>query len=413
VSEPRAAKVFLVAAEPSGDRLGADLIAALRERLGDGVAFSGVGGPRMSRHGVACPFNIDELAVLGFIEGLKAYSRVVRRADQTAALAVEVQPDIAVLIDSWGFTLRVAQRLRRLLPALPIVKHVAPQVWASRPGRARTLAKAADLVLTLQPFEPPYFERAGLEARFVGHPALDRPFAGDGAGFRARTGIAPDARVALVLFGSRAGEVRRMAPVFAEVMVLLGARFGPELRFVAPLAEAVATQVRAAAADDPRLHEAVMVDEPDREDAFAAADVALACSGTVVTELAQAGTPAVVVYKFGALSHLLVKLVFVAPHVSLVNMSAGERVLPELIQGEATGEAVASAAARFLEDAGYAAETRAKLAAAVARMRGSGGSASGRAADAVIELLEARRGRSAAAAAPAPGAEAQRWGIGT
>jgi lipid-A-disaccharide synthase len=391
VSEPRAAKIFLVAAEPSGDRLGADLIVALRDRLGDRASFSGVGGPRMAAHGVASPFDIGELSVLGFIEGLKAYPRVVRRADETAALAVAEQPDIAVLIDSWGFTLRVAQRLRRLLPGLPIVKYVAPQVWASRPGRARTLAKAADLVLTLQPFEPPYFERAGLAATFVGHPALDKPLGGDGAAFRARYGIAPDAPVALVLFGSRSAEVRRTAPVLAQAMVLLDGRLGPDIRFVAPLASSVATEVRAAAADDPRLHEAIMVDEPEREDAFAAGDVALACSGTVVTELAQAGTPSVAVYKLGALSHLLVKLVFVAPHVSLVNMSLGERVLPELIQGEATGDAVASAAARFLEDRAYTDAVKVKLAEGIARMRGPGGSASVRAAEAIVALLERSR----------------------
>jgi lipid-A-disaccharide synthase len=401
VSEPRAAKFFLVAAEPSGERLGADLIAALRERLGDAATFSGVGGPRMAALGVASPFDIGELSVLGFIEGLKAYPRVVRRADQTAALAVAERPDMAVLIDSWGFTLRVAQRLRRALPGLPIAKYVGPQVWASRPGRARTLAKAADLVLTLQPFEPPYFERAGLAATFVGHPALDHPFAGDGAAFRSRYRIAPEARVVLVLFGSRVSEVRRMAPVFAGAIVRLDGRFGPDVRFVAPLAASVATQVRAAASDDPRLHEAIMVDEPERDDAFAAGDVALACSGTVVTELAQAGTPSVVAYKLGALSHRLVKPLFVAPHVSLVNMSAGERVLPELIQGEATGEAVAAAAARFLDDPSYMDETRKKLAAAIARMRGPGGSASGRAAEAIIELLATTRGRS-----PAPTREA-------
>src|SRR5262249_52933455 len=125
VSEARRPKIFLVAAEPSGDRLGGDLAQALRDRLGD-IEFSGVGGPRMAAHGVASPFDINELSVLGIIEGVKAYPRVVKRADETAALAVQAQPDVAVLIDSWGFTLRVAQRLRKLTPALPIVKYVGP-----------------------------------------------------------------------------------------------------------------------------------------------------------------------------------------------------------------------------------------------------------------------------------------------
>lgn len=388
MSDPRVWNVLLVAAEPSGDRLGGDLAAELKARLGEAVTFSGIGGPRMAAHGIASPFDIRELAVLGFIEGLKAYPRVVRRAEQTAQLAVAARPDVAVLIDSWGFTLRVAQRLRRRLPELPIVKYVAPQVWSARPGRAKTLAKAADLVLTLQPFEPPYFERAGLPARFVGHPALDREIAGDGPGFRARHDIAASAKLVLVLFGSRASEVRQLGPVFADAVGRLRARYGAEARFVSPLAGSVAEQVRALVAAEPALGELILVDEPERDDAFLAGDVAIACSGTVVNELAMAGTPAVAAYRLGALSHALVKQVFVAPHISLVNMSAGERVLPELVQDEATGEAVAAAAARILDDPAYAEATRAKLATAIARMRGTEGAASGRAADAVIEVLK-------------------------
>ena len=179
---------------------------------------------------------IDELAVLGWIEGLKIYPKVVARADETAALALEEAPDVAVLIDSWGFTLRVAQRLRRLMPELPIVKYVGPQVWASRPGRAKTLAAAADLVLTLQPFEPPYFEAAGLEARFVGHPALDRPASGDAAAFRVRYAIPPERPIVLVLFGSRAGETARIMPAFIETMARLKAERGENIALVAPLA---------------------------------------------------------------------------------------------------------------------------------------------------------------------------------
>src|SRR5437762_13759507 len=133
---------MLVAAEASGDERGAGLAHALRRRLGDEVRFVGVGGARMAAEGIISPFDITELSVLGLVEGLMAYPRVVRRADQTAALARRERPDVAVLIDSWGFTLRVAQRLRRDDPALPLVKYVAPPVWASRPGRARPLAGA-------------------------------------------------------------------------------------------------------------------------------------------------------------------------------------------------------------------------------------------------------------------------------
>lgn len=377
----------LVAAEPSGDALGAGLAQALRERLGDEVKFIGVGGPRMAAYGVDSPFDINELAVLGLVEGLKAYPRVVKRAEETAALCADADAQAVILIDSWGFTLRVAQRLRKRAPELKLIKYVGPQIWASRPGRAKTLARAVDHVLTLQPFEPPLFEAAGLPATFVGHPSLDQEPSGDAYALRARYGIDDHARIVLILFGSRGAEARRLAPVFADAMAQLRARYGGDIVFIAPLANAVATQVRALAADDPRLQDAILVDEDERDDAFAAGHVALACSGTVVSQLALAGVPAVVAYRLGAITHLIADRLVTAPHISLVNMAAGARILPEFVQGEATGEALAGAAARLLDDNELYADTKRAMADAIAAMRGDGGSASGRAADAILGIL--------------------------
>ncbi|HET9161346.1 MAG TPA: lipid-A-disaccharide synthase, partial [Caulobacteraceae bacterium] len=160
---------MLVAAEASGDNLGASLARELKKRLGEGVRFVGVGGTQMAREGIESPFNIAELSVLGLVEGLMAYPRVVARVKDTAALAAREKPDIAVLIDSWGFTLRVAHALRRLDPKLPLIKYVGPQVWASRPGRAKTLAAAVDHLLSIHMFDAPYFEREGLAVTFVGN----------------------------------------------------------------------------------------------------------------------------------------------------------------------------------------------------------------------------------------------------
>jgi len=378
--------------------MGAGLARALTDRLGDGASFCGVGGPHMAAHGVVSPFDIRELSIVGYVEALKAYRRVVRRADETVALAVAEQPDVAILIDAWGFTVRVAQRLRAALPDLPIVKYAGPQVWATRPSRAATLAATVDRVLTLQPFEPAYFERAGLAAEFVGHPVFEKLPQGDGAGFRARYKIPPDAPVALVLFGSRASEARRLTPAFADAVERLDARFGDRLHVVAPLAESIATQMRAAAADDPRLQRALFVDEPERDDAFAAANVALACSGTVTTELAIAGVPAVVAYRFDTITYVLARHFYKAPHISLINMAADERIMPEFLQNEATGEALANAVACLIEEPDYAASVRAKLADAVAKMRGDGPPASERAADAVLRELHVRRAKHTPAA---------------
>ena len=389
MSVGRPLRLFLVAAEPSGDALGAGLIRALRELDPDRFECVGVGGAQMAGEGVVSPFDISELAILGIVEGLKAYPRVIKLADLTAAHAAELRPDAAILIDSWGFTLRVAQRLKRQSPDLPIVKYLGPQVWATRPGRAKTLAATVDHVLTLQPFEAPYYEPVGLPATFVGHPVLDRVEEGDAAGFRVRHGILERQRVLALLFGSRRAEVRRLAPVFGEVIERLNQRYGEELVIVSPLAGSVATQVRAYAAEDSRLHGAMLIDEDERVDVFAAADASIACSGTVTTQLAMAGVPTVVAYKLSLVTWLIAKVIYKAPHVSLINMALDERVMPEFIQGEATAARLVAEASRFLDDPAHAATVSAKLLAGAAMMRGEGG-ASARAANAVVDVLADR-----------------------
>ncbi len=383
----RPLRVFLVAAEPSGDALGAGLIAGLSERLGDGVEFGGVGGPRMESQGVKSAFDIAPLAIVGLFEGVKVYTKVLDMAQTAADLAIE--HDAAVLIDSWGFTVRVAERIRKQRPDFPIIKYVGPQVWASRPGRARKLASRVDHVLTLQPFEPAYFEEAGLPATFVGHPSLDeRREPGDADAFRTRYQIADDQQVLAVLFGSRATEARRLTPVFADAVAQITAQYANAVRVISPLAASIATQIRAAAADDPRLGAITFLDEPEKADAFAAADLALACSGTVVTELAQAGTPTVVAYKLGLATWTIARMIVHAPHISLVNMAAEQRIFPEFTQFEATGDNLAQALSAWLDDPAALAKARAAGVSATDRMRGAGGSAFARAADASIAILQ-------------------------
>jgi lipid-A-disaccharide synthase len=382
--------VMLVAAEASGDTLGAGLARALRARLGDDVRFVGVGGARMAEAGVASPFDIAELSVLGLLEGLAAYRRVVRRADETAALAARERPDVAVLIDSWGFTLRVAQRLRRADPALPIIKYVGPQVWASRPGRARTLAGAVDHLLSIHSFDAPWFETAGLPVTFVGNPALHRDFsAADGARLRARIGTDADAPVLLVLPGSRPSEIRRLGPPFADaVRRLKGER--PGLHVVVAAAETVAPAVRALVADwSGPIH--LVETEADRLDAMKAATVALACSGTVTTELALAGCPMVVGYRLGGLSYALLKAVIRTRYITLFNVAADAFIAPEFVQDRCTGPRLAAALAERLDDPALRARQAAAQTAALDRMGRGGPDPSDAAADAVLRVLAARQ----------------------
>ena len=383
--------IMLVAAEASGDRLGAGLIRVLRERLGDGVRFVGIGGVTMAREGVASPFDISELSVVGLLEGLSIYPRVLKRADEAAALAAREAPDLAVLIDSWGFTLRVARRLRALDPSIPLIKYVGPQVWASRPGRAKVLAGAVDRLLSIHSFDAPYFERAGLRTTFVGNSALSRDFSrADPQRLRATVGAGPDDPILLILPGSRPGEIQRLMPVYKKTVErIFAAR--PSLKVVLPLAETVAGLVQSALADWTVPIHVVQGDEA-KYDAMRAATVALACSGTVTTELALAGCPMVVAYRLGALGHFILKRVLTTQYATLFNIAAGEDIAPEFLQYDCTPDALAKAVLDRLDDPALRQTQIKRQYAALDKMGRGGPDPSSLAADAVIETL-GERGR--------------------
>lgn len=341
--------IMLVAGESSGDDRGAGLAQALRARLGSGLKLVGVGGPRMAEAGVQSLFDMSEISVFGLLEGLLAIPRVRRRAEETAKAVVREGADLVVLIDSWGFSWLAARAIRRLAPQVRLVKYVAPQVWATRPGRARALAGLVDHLLVINSFEPPYFEEWGLPTTFVGNPALHLDFSAcDPAAFRARHGIAPQAPVLLVLPGSRPGEVDRLLPPFEDAIRRLKADH-PGLQVVLPLADAVAARVKAAVAGWPfRVH--VVEGEAEKLEAMKASDLALACSGTVTLEAAQAGVSMVVAYRLGAVTHFLASLIIRTKWVVLFNIAARDFVAPELIQGDCTGPRLAAELDRRLRD---------------------------------------------------------------
>jgi lipid-A-disaccharide synthase len=384
----RPLKIMLVAAEASGDALGAGLARALRARLGQGVSFVGIGGPRMAAEGVVSPFDIAELSILGWIEGLRAYRTVRRRVAETAALAAREQPDAVVLIDSWGFTIRVAEAIRAARPDVPLIKYVGPQVWASRPGRARTLARAVDHLLALYSFDAPWFEREGLPTTVVGSSALHVDMGGaDGAAFRARRGLTPDAKLLLILPGSRPAEIARMTPVYEATVKRLKAQ-DPGLEVAVVAAGTVSKDVVGRVSAWPfRVH---VVDEAEKYDAMRAATAALATSGTVSTELALAGAPMVIAYKIGGVSYQLMKRLVTAEHITLFNIAAGERIAPEFIQGEASAENLAAAVGRLLNDPQAAAEQARRQTAALDLMGRGGPDPSTLAAEAVLRVIEAK-----------------------
>ncbi|PWE17235.1 lipid-A-disaccharide synthase [Marinicauda salina] len=381
----RPPRVFLVAAEPSGDALGADLIAALREQRPD-VEIAGVGGPAMARLGVESPFDISDLSVLGVFDGLTILKLVHQRARETAEAARAFGADAVVLIDSWGFMLRAAWKLRELAPDIPLIKYVGPQVFATRPGRAKTLARTVDHLLAIHPFDPPYYAPHGLPVTFVGNPVLDRDLSGDGPGFRARHGIAPDAPVLLMLFGSRRKELERLFPPFAEAASRL-LEANPELRLVAPLAPSIAEPAREMIAGDPRLQGLIAVDADERNDAYAAGDVALACSGTATVELSRVGVPTIAAYRLGWLAWAIARAFLMrAKYISLVNLAADRELIPEFVQMRCTGETLACAVQSFLDDPALRAETADALRAVTRDMLGEERAPSRSAAEAVLRI---------------------------
>lgn len=393
VAPAKQVTLMLVCGEPSGDLLGAQLMAGIKSVAGDTARIVGVGGPAMEAEGLKSLYPLDATAVMGLREVVPAIPAILRRVREACDFALATHPDAVVLIDSPDFTHRIAQRLKRHDPAIRTVNYVAPQVWASRAYRARKMARYFDLVLTLLPFEVPFFARYGLRAVFVGHPVIERAgrIAG-GAAFRERHGIAADAPLLAVLPGSRTNEIRFILPVFRDAVAAVARRV-PGLITVLPTVPHVAARVKAGIADWPvPLH--LVEDESEKYAAFDAVDAALAASGTVTTELALARKPMVVGYRAGALTYALASLIMNVRYITLVNVLLGRQAVPEFLQSRCTPENLANAVVNLLENRQAAADELAELDRAT-QMLGKGAEApSIRAARAILEFARAPRDRS-------------------
>ena len=341
--------LMLVCGEPSGDQLGAQLMASLKALAGDGIAIVGVGGPAMAREGLESLFPLDATAVMGLREVVPAIPRILARVKQATDYAVRVHPDALVVIDSPDFTHRIARAVKKRDPSIKTVNYVAPQVWASRAYRAKAMARYFDLILALFPFEVPFFEKYGLRSAFVGHPVIERRARMTGGeALRARLGIAAEAPLLALLPGSRTSEIRFIFPVFRAAVELLAPRI-PGLITVLPTVPHVARRVREGVANWPTpLH--ILESEDDKYAAFDAADVALAASGTVTAELALARTPMVVAYRVGAMTYALASWLMTVPYMTLINILLERRAVPEFKQYEATPQILAVEVERLFRD---------------------------------------------------------------
>lgn len=378
--------VYLVAGEASGDELGARLIQALTAETGGALRLAGVGGPKMEAAGLSPLFSADEIALVGIAEVLPRVPRVLRRLRSVEAQVRAIRPDAVVTIDAPGFNFRLGARLRGA--GIPLIHYVAPTVWAWKPGRARKVARFLDRMLTLFPFEPPYFEQEGLPATFVGHPVVETPFPRLSPDFRQGWGISADAPVLLVLPGSRAGEVQRLAPRFASCARMLLQR-RHDLRIVVGVAPGRKRQIESVFSGLP----AILVDgDSDKRRWYAAADVALAASGSVTLELARCQTAMVVAYRMAPVTWEIVRRMATIKYANLINVMQDAEAIPEFLQRSCRPDRLARAVDALLQSPEARARQIEITSAAIEDLRNGDLPPSQRAARAILATLDPQPG---------------------
>jgi lipid-A-disaccharide synthase len=377
-------KIWMLAGEASGDVLGARLILALRSQR-DNLDFHGVGGPRMELAGFTSLFPMRDLAVMGLAEILPRLRSLNRRLDEAVADIKHLNPDLVITIDSPGFALRLLKRIKPL--GIKRIHYVGPQVWAWRESRVKKFPGLWDKLLCLLPFEVDFFARHNVPAIFVGHPVLQSGAdEGDAARFRARHNIAEDAKIIVLMPGSRRTEAPRLMPVFGRTMALLAKDF-PSIVPVIPSSPVVAEIVRKAAFTWP-VKPLIITELSDKHDAYAAAGAALTKSGTSTLELALARVPMAVTYRVNPLTAALARRLIRVKHVAMVNLLAGREIVPELLQQDCTPEKLRDVLNILLTDESVSMAQRDAFSAVMASLQAPEGTASDAAARAVLDVLE-------------------------
>ena len=331
-------KIFIIAGEDSGDKLGSAIIHSLREKLDNPPSFVGIGGTAMTNHGLNSIFLMSELSVMGFIEIAYNYKNLKKRLDQTVSAILDEKPDILLTIDSPEFCFRVAKKIKVVNKSIPIVHYVAPTVWAWRPKRARAISNYIDHVMALFPFEPPYFHRVGLSCDFVGHPIVSEEIATDKniVDLKKEYSLS-DAPTILCLPGSRKSEIDRLMPTFGESLIKFS-RLIPNANFILPstphLYEYSKQYLKFLPSNTVFLSpEEIGIEKylAFKKASFKISNLALAASGTVSLELAANNTPMVIGYDMSYFSRQIVQLMMLTNTVTLVNLITGNRHIPECI----------------------------------------------------------------------------------
>ena len=331
-------KIFIIAGEDSGDKLGSAIIDSLREKLDNPPSFVGIGGTEMINRGLNSIFLMSELSVMGFVEIAYNYKNLKKRLDQTVSAILDEKPDILLTIDSPEFCFRVAKKVKVVNKSIPIIHYVAPTVWAWRPKRARAISNYIDHVMALFPFEPPYFHRVGLSCDFVGHPIVSEEIATDEniVDLKKEYSLS-DAPTILCLPGSRKSEIDRLMPTFGESLIKFS-RLIPNANFILPstphLYEYSKQYLKFLPSNTVFLSpEEIGIEKylAFKKASFKISDLALAASGTVSLELAANNTPMVIGYDMSYFSRQIVQLMMLTNTVTLVNLITGNRHIPECI----------------------------------------------------------------------------------
>jgi len=376
----RPLRVALVAGEASGDLLGAGLMQALREQHPH-ISFMGVGGPRMEAEGLVSEFPMERLAVMGLVEVLGRLRELLGRRKALIAQLLDARPDVFIGIDAPDFVLEIEAQLHRA--GIPAVHYVSPSVWAWRQKRVLKIRDGCDLMLTLFPFEARFYEEQQVPVRFVGHPLADTiPLDNDRAAARQALGLPEQGQVVALLPGSRGGEVGRLGALFLDAAAQLLA-VSPGVRFVLPCANAARrAQVEQLLEGRPPLP--LLLTDGRSHEVLAACDGVLIASGTATLETLLFKRPMVVAYRVAPLTYLILKQLVKSPYISLPNLLAGRKLVPELIQHEASPERLVAELLPLLERPQQQTDSFETIHHSLRR------DASVQAAGAVLDLLRAR-----------------------
>lgn len=346
-------KIFIVAGEPSGDYLGGKLINDLCKLTNDRIEIYGIGGPSMQKAGMRCYFDMKNITLIGISEVIPNLIRINKLINETVNEIINFNPDVVITIDSSGFTHRVNRRLKKLRKDISIVHYVAPPVWAWRPRRARSMHKFIDLLFTLFPFEPKYFEKYSLHSVFVGHPIakepnLIEPTKEERVKFQKKYSTANANINICFLPGSRISEIIRHTKVFNETMQLLSSKYG-NINVIIPTLESNKKLIEQHIGS---FSHYVVTDKREKALAMYMSNIAIAASGSVNLELAITGTPTIVIYKTSLLTYWIVKLLVKIDMVNIVNILLKEKVVPELLQNDCTAENIASSVEELISSRG-------------------------------------------------------------